>query len=244
MSLVTMQFVYRGLVRNTTLGQSRTYGFNEHGGGSRDLVVENNWIGAGPSGWSGVLLGNDTWGFGGETAIRNNRFLDNVIDVLMVENPYGVVVAGNRSQGCREWCVSWSGWGGVHDGDTAIADPANYGSARLSIVGNSFLGAQAGLDLGAGDSNGFPWVGIRDVLVADNVIEVVDGGVAVQVRGDAVVSGRLWLTGSRLDGAVDVADPGPDWWMWDNTSGPETGDQPLPDWFELYQWWENPGGSP
>ncbi len=130
MSLVTLQFLYRAVIRNNTFGLSRTYGVNEHGGGSRDLVVENNWIGAGPSGWSGILLGNDTWGFGGETAIRNNRFVDNPIDVLMVENPYGVVITGNRSTGCTQVCVTWSGWGGIHDGASAIADPDGYGSAR------------------------------------------------------------------------------------------------------------------
>ena len=236
MSLVTMQFVYRAVVRNNVLGQSRTYGFNEHGGGSRDLVVENNWIGAGPSGWSGILLGNDTWGFGGETAIRNNRFVDNVVDVLMVENPYGVVIAGNRSQGCRQACVTWSGWGGG-DNEAAIADPDRYGSARLTIIGNRFGQATNGLDLGTDESNGFPWIGIRDVVVADNVVES-DDGTALTVRGDASSSGRLWITGNRFDGDVETAEPGSDWWFWDNTAGPATVDEEWPGWMALHQPWE------
>ncbi len=237
MSLMTMQFVYRALVRNTVLGQSRTYGFNEHGGGSRDLVVENNWIGAGPSGWSGILLGNDTWGFGGETAIRNNRFVDNVVDVLMVENPYGVVIAGNRSRGCSQACVTWSGWGDGQDGASAIAEAENFGSARLTIVGNRFEESASGLDLGTDESNGFPWVGIRDAVIADNVVESTDGA-ALTVRGDAEASGRLWVTGNRFDGGVELAEPGSDWWFWNNTEGPATGEQAWPEWLGLHQWWE------
>ncbi len=247
MSLITMQFVYRGLIRNTVLGQSRTYSVNEHGGGSRDLVVENNWIGAGPSGWSGILLGNDTWGFGGETAIRNNRFVDNVVDVLMVENPYGVVIAGNRSTGCRQACVTWSGWGGVDDGQAAVADPADYGSARLAIVGNRFSSSAAGLDLGIDESSGFPWTGIRDLWVADNVVEAADGSAAVVIRGDEATSGRVWITGNSFDGTLTLPGPGSDWWLWDNatadaSSDPvlETGPGATPPWVELHQPWEQP----
>jgi hypothetical protein len=243
MSLVTTQFVYRLLVRNTVLGRSRTYGFNEHGGGSRDVVVENNWIEAGPSGWSGILLGNDTWGFGGETAIRNNRFVDNVVDVLMVENPYGVVIAGNRSDRCRQTCVTWSGWGGEVDGQAAIGRTDRYGSARLAIVANRFAEAANGIDLGAEESYGFPWVGVRDAIVADNVVESGDG-TALAVRGDAASSGRLWVGGNRFEGAVEVATPGPDWWLWDNGAGPETARGDWPDWFQLWQPWELAGSSP
>ncbi|MGF1596691.1 MAG: hypothetical protein ACFCVK_07125 [Acidimicrobiales bacterium] len=238
MSLITMQFVYRAVVRNNVLGQSRTYGINEHGGGSRDLVIENNWIGAGPSGWSGILLGNDTWGFGGETAIRNNRFLDNVVDVLMVENPYGVVIAGNRSRGCRQACVTWSGWGGGTNGEAgAIADPDLYGSARLTIIGNRFDQAANGLDLGTDESNGFPWIGIRDAVVADNVVGSTDG-TALTVRGDPDSSGRLWVTGNLFEGDVETGNTGTDWWFWDNTAGPSTADEAWPDWLALHQAWE------
>lgn len=240
MSLLTTQFVYRAVIRNSILGRSRTYGFNEHGGGSRDLVVENNWIGAGPSGWSGILLGNDTWGFSGETAIRNNRFVDNVIDVLMVENPYGVVIVGNRSENCGQTCVSWSGWGEARDGGApAIADPGDYGSARLAIVANRFAGAN-GIDLGADESNGFPWLGIRDAVVADNVVDAADGS-ALTIRGDATSSGRLWVTGNTLAGGTNVSEPGPDWWLWDNIGGleAETTDAAWPEWLDLYQPWEN-----
>jgi hypothetical protein len=248
MSLITMQFAYRAMVRNTVLGQSRTYAVNEHGGGSRDLVVENNWIRAGPSGWSGILLGNDTWGFGGETAIRNNQFLDNVVDVLMVENAYGVVVAGNRSQGCRQACVTWSGWGGVHGGEAAVADPADYGSARLAVIGNHLVSSAAGLDLGINESSGFPWTGIRDVWVADNAVEAADGSAAVVIRGDAETSGRVWITGNRFAGPLTLPQPGSDWWLWDNTDAggssdslPETGSEAEPPWISLYQPWEHPG---
>lgn len=237
MSLLTMQFVYRAVVRNNVLGRSRTYGFNEHGGGSRDLVVENNWIEAGPSGWSAILLGNDTWGFGGETAIRNNSFVDNTVDVLMVENPYGVVIAGNRSLGCSQACVTWSGWGGGPDGQRAVTDPERYGSARLTIVGNHFEHAGNGLDLGIDDSNGFPWLGIRDVVIADNVMDAADG-TALTIRGSPAASGRLWVTGNRFEGGVEVAEPGPDWWFWDNTAGPETATEAWPEWVRLHQPWE------
>ncbi len=263
MSLITTQFLYRAVFRNTTLGQSRTYGFNEHGGGSRDVVVENNWIGAGPSGWSGILLGNDTWGFGGETAIRNNAFADNVIDVLMVENPHGVVIAGNRSTGCAEACITWSGWGGVHDGATAIDDPDDYGSARLTIAGNRFESDGDGLDLGVEDSNGFPWEGVRDVTIVDNQV-IAPEGAALALRGDASSTGRLWIGGNEFTGELRFSEPGNDWWLWDNTvSGADSGTnsnddsngsteievlvsaseaQDLPTWARLRQEWEHPGG--
>ena len=246
MSLMTTQFVYRALVRNTVFGASRTYGFNEHGGGSRDIVVENNWFGAGPMGWAGILLGNDTWGFGGETAIRSNRFDGNVVDVLMVENPYGVVMAGNRSSGCIEVCVTWSGWGGdavdseaadSSADEAAIDDPDRYGSARLLITGNHMVAAGGGLDLGADGSNGYPWVGIRDVAVTDNVVESPDG-IALQVQGDSATSGRIWVAGNRFDGEVVASGPGADWWWWDNSTGPATNEAPLPEWAALHQTWE------
>ncbi len=284
MSLMTTQFVYRALVRNTVFGGSRTYGFNEHGGGSRDLVVENNWFGTGPTGWAGILLGNDTWGFGGETAIRSNQFVDNVVDVLMVENPYGVVVAGNRSVGCVDVCLSWSGWGvtdaneadgadsveeannadgaddadrpedadgadvaDVADGPAAadgdgtvpppIADPADYGSARLVVTGNHMVSSGGGLALGTDDSNGYPWTGIRDAAVTGNVVESGDEP-ALQILGDGSLSGRLWVSGNRLEGEVTTPEPGDDWWWWANTAGPDTSEQPLPDWMKIHQSWE------
>lgn len=237
MSLMTTQFVYRAVIRNNVFGASRTYGFNEHGGGSRDVVVENNWFGAGPTGWAAILLGNDTWGFGGETAIRSNRFVDNVVDVLMVENPYGVVIAGNRSDGCVEVCVSWSGWGADGAGESAIVDPDGYGSARLVVTGNHLVSSGGGLDLGADGSNGYPWVGVRDVAITGNVIES-EGATALQVQGDETVSGRLWVSDNRFDGAVVAAGPGSDWWLWDNSSGPATAEQPLPDWAAVHQAWE------
>ena len=231
MSLMTTQFVYRVLVRNTVFGGSRTYGFNEHGGGSRDLVVENNWIGAGPDGWAGILLGNDTWGFGGETAIRSNRFEGNTVDVLMVENPYGVVVAGNRSKGCTQACITWSGW-------------ADVGSARLVVTGNVFDAEGGGLDLGSDESNGFPWVGIRDAVVSHNVISSGEGP-ALRVQGDAAASGRLWVFNNQLDGeaAMETGPPGDDWWFWNNSAGPTTAEAPLPDWVDIHQWWELEGGD-
>ncbi len=237
MSLMTIQFVYRALIRNTVFGQSRTYGFNEHGGGSRDVVVENNWFGTGSTGWAGILLGNDTWGFGGETAIRSNRFEDNVVDVLMVENPYGAVIAGNRSTGCVEVCVTWSGWGAQEGEESAIADPGAYGSARLVVTGNHMVSAGGGLDLGIDESNGYPWLGIRDAVIAGNVVESGTGP-AIRIRGDASTSGRLWVTDNRFEGEVAAGEAGVDWWWWNNTAGPATQQQPMPVWTGLHQTWE------
>ncbi len=237
MSLMTLQFVYRALIRNSVFGASRTYGVNEHGGGSRDVVIENNWIGAGASGWAGILLGNDTWGFSGETAVRNNQFVDNVVDVLMVENSYGIVVAGNRSVGCVQNCLTWSGWGGSGSGDSAITESDNFGSAHLVVTGNRF-GGRGGIALGVEESNGFPWIGVRDVVVTDNVVES-DTDPALRIEGDASVTGRLWVTGNRFDGDVSSATPGSDWWLWDNTAGPTTTGEPLPPWVELHQAWES-----
>ncbi|MDH3299485.1 MAG: hypothetical protein OES24_03160 [Acidimicrobiia bacterium] len=236
MSLITMQFVYRGLVRNTVLGGSRTYGFNEHGGGSRDLVVENNWIGSGASGWSGILLGNDTWGFSGETAIRGNQFVDNVTDIIMVENSYGGVVAGNRSEGCSVACLTWSGWGGADGVRTAILEAADYGSARLLVTGNRFESEADGLDFGVDESNGFPWIGVRDLVVTDNVVTAT--GSALSIQGDATTSGRIWVTGNRFEGEVVAPTPGTDWWLWANDGGPATAEGELPSWIRLHQDWE------
>lgn len=246
MSLLTLQFTYRAVVRNSTFGGSRTYGFNEHGGGSRDLIFENNYVSAGMNGWAGVLLGNDTWGFGGETAIRNNRFLNNVNDVLMVEHPYGVGIVKNQSSGCSGPCIIWSGWGDQRDGLQAIADPALFGSAKILIAGNVIDRASAGVVLGAGDSVAFPWEGIRNAVVFGNRIDAT--GPSITIVGEDENSGLLWVTGNHLSGGVErrsgdqtngaVAPLPGDWWFWDNDQGPTTSAEDFPDWVDAYQTWE------
>ncbi len=236
MSLLTLQFVYRAMIRNSTFGGSRTYGFNEHGGGSRLLVFENNFVASGPNSWSGVLLGNDTWGFGGETAIRNNEFAGNIIDVLMVENPYGISIVGNHSSGCSDVCITWAGWGGEHDGYQPIPDPTAWGSAKLLVAANVIIDAEAGIRLGADDSGAFRYIGVRDVVVFGNDIQ--SSGPGLTVLGDAASSGRLWVADNRFGGGIETGTPGDDWWFWDNDTGPAIGSSPLPDWAQPYQEWE------
>lgn len=236
MSLLTMQFVYRAVIRSSTFGGSRTYGFNEHGGGSRDLVFENNYVSSGPNSWAGILSGNDTWGFGGELAIRNNRFVDNVNDVLLVENPYGVSIVGNHSSGCTAACIVWSGWGGEHDGHRVIEDESNWGSARLLIADNQIEDAEAGIELGTDESSGFPYEGVRDVVVVGNVVTTSESALAVV--GSNTVSGRLWVSENVFSGSIETEDPGADWWFWANTDGPVTTSNELPDWVDRYQEWE------
>ncbi len=235
MSLMTIQFVYRAVVRNSTFGESRTYGFNEHGGGSRDVVFENNAVASGPDSWAGILLGNDTWGFGGETTIRNNRFTDNVVDILMVENPYGISIVGNRSSGCLEACIKWSGWGGEIDGYRPIPTETLWGSARLLVAHNQMINAEVGLLLGADESVGYRWLGARDVVVMANQVEAVT---ALQLLGGSDVTGRVWVGVNQFHGEIKTAEPGADWFWWDNTGGPETGSAPLPGWADEYREWE------
>ncbi len=235
MSLLTVQLTNRMVVRNSTFGGSRTYGFNEHGGGSIGLVVENNFFSTGPNGWAGILLGNDTWGFGGDTAIRNNRFDGNVNDVLMLENPFNVSIVNNQSNGCLEACIVWSGWGGFWSGYTPIEDPTLWGSARLLLQGNVFTQAARGLDLGNEESSGYPYTGIRDVVILDNIVQ--SGGDALKIYGDEATTSRVVVNGNEFGGAVDWPSDAPEFVWAQNPSDPRP---EIPGWASPYQDWERP----
>jgi len=239
MSHLTIQFVYRAVIRNSNFHLSRTYGFNEHGGGSRAVVFENNRVAAGPSGRAGVFLGNDTWGFGGETTIRNNEFSGNVSDVIMTEHPYGISIVANSSTGCIEACIRWSGWGGEHSGYSPIEDPDRYGSARLLVADNKMVDAKAGLDLGARDSKLFGWEGIKDVVVLGNEIVSSDPGLTIVGSNDQ--SRRIWVANNDL-GEMDTESPGDDWWLWANEGGRDAQSDggpaaQLPDWADPERGW-------
>jgi hypothetical protein len=71
LSFIMTQRAQRTLVRASKFWGTRTYAFNEHGGGSRHFVFENNYVAAGPNARKGaVFLGHSEFGFAGSGIIR------------------------------------------------------------------------------------------------------------------------------------------------------------------------------
>jgi hypothetical protein len=175
-SFVTIQRSARILVRDSRFYGSRTYALNEHGGGSRDLIFENNYIAAGANArFGGILLGNSSWGFSGPAIIRNNLFQGNHRDLYLQENSYGTRFIDNRSLGNTYRVVEGYGWAGPE------TDPSRYGSLRLTVRRNSVSGALGdGVVLGAPDSPWYPYRGVRDVVLSGNDFDVAGCAVCLE----------------------------------------------------------------
>jgi hypothetical protein len=182
MSLVTIQQTVRIVVRNSVFQRSLTYGVNEHGEGSRHLLVENNYFSVGTPDRAAILLGNNTWGFSGPMIIRNNTFENNHRDVRVDQNSYEVRVLDNVSRGNGLQFVRAYGWAGP---DTA---PELYGSMRLTIARNQVSSGTSGLYLGTEDGV-YAYPGMQDVVIFGNTLDVVDD--AIVLNGDSAVTKRF-----------------------------------------------------
>ncbi|HEV7887576.1 MAG TPA: hypothetical protein VGO92_08450 [Acidimicrobiales bacterium] len=184
-SYLSVQQAQRVVVRASRFYATTTYDVNEHGGGSRGLIVENNYMAGGPDARFGaVLLGNDTWGFSGSAIVRNNTFVDNVRDLYLQENSYEVRFLHNLSKGNRKAVVAGYGWAGP------FTEPDLRGSMRLTVMGNRLAGAQGdGVVLGGSTSKWFPYAGVRDVVVAGNSFLVA--GSPLNLAGDESVTSRF-----------------------------------------------------
>jgi hypothetical protein len=176
-SYVTVQKAQRIMVRQSRFYGTRTYALNEHGGGSRDLIFENNLIAAGAKAhYGGILLGNNAWGFGGPTIIRNSLFIRNRRDLYIQENSYEVRFLQNTSRRNTYRLIDAYGWAGPN------TPPQYYGSLRLTIRGNEATrGSGDGVVLGEPASPWFPYLGVRDVIVLGNRLGV--GGARLRVLG-------------------------------------------------------------
>jgi hypothetical protein len=186
MSLLTIQQTVRIVVRNSVFQRSLTYGVNEHGEGSRHLLVENNYFVIGlADGITGILLGNSTWGFSGPMIIRNNTFESNYRDIRVDQNSYEVRILDNVSRNDGQWFVRAFGWAGP---DTA-ADL--YGSMRMTIARNRVSSAGWGLYLGTEDGV-YPYAGMQDVVVKGNAFDVASD--AIVLSGDSTLSKRFQVS--------------------------------------------------
>lgn len=199
-SFITTQWAQRSLVRNSQFFGSRNYSFNEHGGGSRHYIFENNYIKGTPNTYYGVAyLGNSTWGFAGAGILRNNvadggpRFLhleENSYEVRVLDNVVRNLVPSPTSQGTTSArFIYGEGWRGP---DT---HPHFYGSLRLTVARNRVTNVSGdGVDLGRAGSNFFPYLGVRDVVIKDNSFSV--SGAAIRLQGDSSATRRFQVSGN------------------------------------------------
>lgn len=231
-SLISIQRAQRVLVRHSRFGRSHTYAFNEHGFGSRHYIFENNWVSVGPNATKGaVLLGNESWGFAGPGIIRNNRFRGNSRDVLMLENSYEVRVVDNVMIGTFGRVVE--GWGWAAPG----MRPELHGSIRWAIARNTVVeGRGDGIVLGEPGRSAYPYVGVRDVIITANRLEVE--GQAIRLAGDAAATDRFQVSANVGNSTyvVPELEPG-DYWA-GNADGRSFG-APVPvPWAETSFGWE------
>lgn len=182
LSFITIQQAARVVVRNSTFYKSRTYAVNEHGEGSRELLVENNYFSTGSDDACGVLLGNSTWGFSGPVIIRNNTFEDNQRDIRVDQNSYEVRILDNISRGCRMQFIRGYGWAGPFTSSDL------YGSMRMTVARNQVIGGATGILLGL-DNGFYPFEGVRDLVIFKNSLDV--SGRAIELNGDSGQTNRF-----------------------------------------------------
>jgi hypothetical protein len=232
-SFITIQRAQRIVIRSSIFHGSRTYAVDEHGGGSQDLVFENNLFAAGPGArYGAILLGSSTWGFSGPVIIRNNLFRDNSRDLYGQENSYEIRMLDNVSVGNRRAFVEAYGWAGP---DT----PADRrGSLRMTVSRNAVTGAMGnGIVLGGAASPWYPFAGVRDVRVTDNALGVA--GTAIALAGAAPLSQRFQVIGNT--GSAAYVRPGflaGDYWH-GNADGVSYGTATSTGWSSTTFAWEN-----
>jgi hypothetical protein len=194
-SFITTQWAQRTLVRHSQFHGSRTYAFNEHGGGSRDVIFENNYIrGTTNTEYGGVYLGNSTWGFAGSAILRNNlqvggpRFLqmeENSYEIRVLDNvAYDLVPSPLPKGTTSARFIYGEGWKGPN------TDPSLYASLRMTIQRNTIVNVSGdGVDLGRAGSNFYPIRGVKDVIISDNFFGV--SGTAVRLQGSSTDTRRF-----------------------------------------------------
>lgn len=188
LSLVTIQQAVRVVVRNSRFFRSRTYAVNEHGEGSRHLLVENNQFSVGDTAQQAILLGNNTWGFSGPVIIRNNLFESNPQDIRVGENSYEVRILDNVSRGVGQYFLVGFGWAGPFTG------PDLFGSMRMTVARNRVLHGAAGIRLGSKDGI-YPYPGVRDIAIFDNILQAK--GSAITILEDGTKTGRIRVFGNK-----------------------------------------------
>lgn len=219
-SCVTLQRTPRALVRHCSFHWPKNYACNEHGGGSRDWIFENNWFELAPETvYGGVFCGNPDFANSGRGIIRNNRQDSGPILAYVREHGYGIRVFDNIAYGLvanpsslATALVVWGGWDSPHE------DPANWGAAKLTIGRNALFGSQHdGLWLGrkssvyfgdgstsnpdpAGDGGGFR--GIKDVVVFANHLHV--SRTRINLEGVAPASSRFQVRDTTGNGRPDA----------------------------------------
>ncbi len=194
-SYLTTQWAQRTLVRQSQFLGSRTYAFNEHGGGSRDVIFENNYVtGTTNTEYGGVYLGNSTWGFAGSAIVRNNLQVGGPRFLHMEENSYEIRVLDNvvrdlapsplpRGTTSARF-IYGEGWKGP---DTA---PELHASLRMTVQRNTISNVSGdGVDVGRAGSNFYPILGVKDVLISDNSFGV--SGTAVRLQGSRTDTRRF-----------------------------------------------------
>lgn len=184
-SFITTQRAQRTLVRHSRFWPSRTYAFSEHGLGSRQWIFENNFVAVGAGASVGAIsLGHTTWGFSGSGIVRNNTFEGNSHDVNMGENSYEVRILDNVMRDTTGAVVLGYGWAGP---DTAVD---HYGSLRWTISRNRVEGGRSdGIVLGDRWSPWYPYLGVKDVIIDGNHLDVA--GKAIVLHGDSVATARF-----------------------------------------------------
>lgn len=194
-SFLTTQWAQRTLVRHSQFHGSRTYAFNEHGGGSRDMIFENNHIrGTTNTEYGGVYLGNSTWGFAGSTILRNNlqtggpRFLhmeENSYEIRVLDNVARDLVPSPLPQGTTSArFIYGEGW------KAPRTDANLYASVRMTIQRNTVVNVSGdGVDLGRAGSNVYPILGVKDVIISENAFGVT--GTSVRLQGSSTNSRRF-----------------------------------------------------
>jgi len=188
MSLVTIQQSDRIVVRNSVFHRSRTYAVNEHGEGSRHLLVENNYFATGDTGQDAILLGNKTWGFSGPIIIRNNTFEGNTRDIRVTENSYEVRILDNISRRVKTDFVSGFGWAGP------FTSVDMHGSMRMTIARNRVLSGSRGISLGfAGGIYSFS--GVKDVAIFGNTFNVAE--TAIRLNGTSSETFRFQVSHNK-----------------------------------------------
>jgi hypothetical protein len=186
-SFITTQRAQRTLVRHSSFHGNRTYAFNEHGGGSRHYVFENNYVAVGPQAKAGVFLGNSSFGFSGAGIVRNNTFVGNSRDIVMQENGYEVRVLDNTMRGTLDRVITGYGWA------APFTAPALHGSLRWTIARNRIEGGRNdGIVFGEPTSPWYPHAGVKDLVITGNHLDVA--GTAIALNGSSTNTNRVQVT--------------------------------------------------
>jgi hypothetical protein len=205
-SPVVTQRAPRTVVRHNVFHWPDNYACNEHGGGSRDWLFENNWFNLSTeTEYAGVFCGNPDFANSGRGIIRNNRQDRGPILAYIREHGSGIRILDNiayslakNSLSLAAHLVVWGGWDSPHD------QAANWGAAKLTARRNALFGSARGMWLGrrasayfgdgttsnpdpAGDGKGY--LGVKDVVVSQNHLHTTS--TRFNIEGTSTTSTRF-----------------------------------------------------